>query len=86
MLDFLGFIATAALMVLAVNAVIIFMDVSQSAKPLPRRLCRSPSLHRSSWDSSVKVSSALGSKWCMPARASQRGQIGVSRSTRNHSK
>jgi hypothetical protein len=32
MLDFLGFIATAALMVLAVNAVITFMDVSQSAK------------------------------------------------------
>jgi hypothetical protein len=32
MLDFLGFIVTAALMVLAVNAVITFMDVSQSAK------------------------------------------------------
>jgi len=32
MLDFLGFIATAALMVLAVNAVITFMDVSPSAK------------------------------------------------------
>src|SRR5262249_1221926 len=32
MLDFLGFIATAVLMVLAVNAIITFMDVSQSAK------------------------------------------------------
>src|SRR6188472_3500491 len=32
MLDFFGFIATAALMVLAVNAVITFMDVSPSAK------------------------------------------------------
>jgi hypothetical protein len=32
MVDFLGFIATAALMVLAVNAVITFMDVLQSAK------------------------------------------------------
>ena len=32
MLDFLGFIVTAALMVLAVNAIITFMDVSQSAK------------------------------------------------------
>jgi hypothetical protein len=32
MLDFLGFIVTAALMVLAVNAVITFMDVSQNAK------------------------------------------------------
>ena len=32
MLDFLGFIVTLALMVLAVNAVITFMDVSQSAK------------------------------------------------------
>jgi hypothetical protein len=32
MLDLLGFIATAALMVLAVNAVITFMDVSPSAK------------------------------------------------------
>jgi hypothetical protein len=32
MLDFLGFIATAALMVLAVNAVITFMDVSPNAK------------------------------------------------------
>src|SRR5262249_16194203 len=32
MLDFLGFIATAALMVLAVNAVITFMDVSPSSK------------------------------------------------------
>ena len=32
MLDFLGFIVTAALMVLAVNAVITFMDVSPSAK------------------------------------------------------
>jgi hypothetical protein len=31
-LDFLGFILTLALMVLAVNAVITFMDVSQSAK------------------------------------------------------
>jgi hypothetical protein len=32
MLDFLGFIATSALMVLAVNAVITLMDVSPSAK------------------------------------------------------
>jgi len=32
MLDFLGFIATLALMVLAVNAVITFMGVSPSAK------------------------------------------------------
>jgi len=32
MLDFLGFISTSALMVLAVNAVITFMDVSPSAK------------------------------------------------------
>jgi hypothetical protein len=32
MLDFLGFIATSALMVLAVNAVITFMDASPSAK------------------------------------------------------
>src|SRR5688572_15656894 len=32
MLDFLGFIVTAALMVLAVNAVITFMDASQNAK------------------------------------------------------
>ena len=32
MLDFLGFIVTLALMVIAVNAVITFMDVSQSAK------------------------------------------------------
>ncbi len=32
MLDFLGFIVTAVLMVLAVNAVITFMDVSRSAK------------------------------------------------------
>jgi hypothetical protein len=32
MLDFLGFIVTLALMVLAVNALITFMDVSQSAK------------------------------------------------------
>src|SRR5262245_13526069 len=32
MLDFFGFIVTSALMVLAVNAVITFMDVSQSAK------------------------------------------------------
>ena len=32
MLDFLCFIATAALMVLAVNAVITFIDVSQRAK------------------------------------------------------
>ena len=32
MLDFLGFIVTAVLMVLAVNAIITFMDVSQSAK------------------------------------------------------
>lgn len=32
MLDFLGFIVTAALMVLAVNAIITFMDVTQSAK------------------------------------------------------
>src|SRR6478672_3609291 len=32
MLDSLGFIATAALMVLAVNAIITFMDVSPSAK------------------------------------------------------
>src|SRR5262245_61419258 len=34
MLDFLGFIVTSALMVLAVNAVITFMDVSPSAKLL----------------------------------------------------
>ena len=32
MLDFLGFIVTVALMVLAVNAVITFMDIPQSAK------------------------------------------------------
>ena len=32
MLDFLGFIITSALMVFVVNAVITFMDVSQSAK------------------------------------------------------
>ena len=32
MLDFLGFIVTLSLMVIAVNAVITFMDVSQSAK------------------------------------------------------
>ncbi len=32
MLDFLGFMATAMLMVLAVNALVIFMDVPRSAK------------------------------------------------------
>jgi len=39
MLDFLGFIATAALMVLAVNAVITFMDISPRAKLTLATLC-----------------------------------------------
>ena len=47
MLDFLGFIITSALMVFAVNAVITFMDVSQSAKlilaALERHLLRQQS-------------------------------------------
>jgi hypothetical protein len=47
MLDFLGFIATAALMVLAVNAVITFMDgfakretdSGNAGRALDRRCC-----------------------------------------------